>query len=926
MTKVIQSSLSGGEVSPAIGARVDIDKYKSSLETCENAFVQVHGGVSNRPGLQYVAECKSGSAATRIIPFEFNTEQTYILEFGNLYVRVIKDGGQVLTGAAKTISGATAANPVVVTATSHGFSDGQDVFVKDVVGMTQLNGRTMRVDNKTTNTFELTDYDGNNINSSAYTAYGSAGTAQVVFELTTTYPTSVLFDLKFVQSADVLTICHKDYPPAELTRTDHDAWTLTDIVFQPEQTFPTGLAAAATTTGSETEKYAVTAVNIDNAEESLKATATGKTISGATAADPVVITATSHGFSNLDEVHISGVVGMVQLNGLRFKVSNKTTNTFELQDNNRVDIDGTGYTAYSSGGTVFPTYITITNSHATKDNVITWTAAANAVSYNIYNEKDGIFGFIGRSEIDSFTDNNIDADLEDTPPRSRNPFTGTDKRPSTVGYFQQRRLFASSTTYKQRLWLTQTANHYNLAVSSPAKDDDAITVTIASLKVNELRHLVQLGDLILLTSGGEWRVTGVDGVITPSGIQVEPQSYYGSEQLPPITAGDVVVYMQPGWTVRDISYKFETDAYNGNDVSILARHLFDNNTFVDWDYAPAPHSIIWAVRDDGIVCSMTYVREQQVFAWSRHVTLGDFKSVASVQEGDDDYMYAIVERKIGTRTRQYIERLHDHDFTNIQDAFFVDSGLSINIPITITGYTNANPVVITAASHGLINGDTIDINGIKVADTTETHGWSYSTEVDGIGYTVANKTTNTFELQLNAANVNGSAFAVYHSGGEVRKAVTTFGGLWHLEGEPVVGLANGYVISGLTVSSGSVTLPNAASRVHLGLPYTAEIKTLKLDNATPLDSVQGRTKKLTRLTVRMENTMGLWHGPDLTHMREANFGLPSAWGQPLNMVTGDKDVTLSPSWNKNGQIVLQQRDPLPMTILGIIPDVVVGGN
>jgi len=918
--------MAGGEVSAAIGARVDIGKYKSSLETCENAFVQVHGGVSNRPGLQYVAECVSGTLNTRIIPFEYNTEQTYILEFGNLYMRVVKDAGQVLTGTSKTITGVTAANPGVVTATAHGFSNGDDVYVIGVVGMTQLNGRTMRVANKATNTFELNDYDDNNIDTSAYTAYGSAGSAEAVYEIVTTYTTAELFDIKFVQSADVMTIVHKDHNPVELTRTGHAAWTMTDIVFAPQQAFPTGVAVGANTTGAETERYVVTAVNDENAEESLVGIALGTSITAITKANPAVVTAAAHGFTNLDEIEIQSVVGMTEVNNLRFKVASKTTNTFELQDLSRVDIDSSAYTTYSSAGTAFPAYDKITNGAVTKDNTITWTAVANAISYNVYHEKDGIFGFIGRSEIDSFTDNNIDADLEDTPPKFRDPFVSTNEKPSSVGYFQQRRLFASSANKKQRMWFTQTANHYNLGVSSPTKDDDAITVTIASLQVNEIRHMVQLGELIVLTSGGEWKASGVDGVITPSTIQIEPQTYYGSEQLTPVTAGDVVLYMQPGWTVRDLAYKFETDSYNGNDISILARHMFDDYTFIDWAYAQAPHSIVWATRNDGTICSLTYVREQEIFAWSRHITQGDFKSVASVQEGSDDFMYTIVQRKIGTRTRQYIERLHDAEFSNVQDAFFVDSGLSLNTPITITGYTSANPVVVTAVGHGLSNADTIDINNIYVADDTVDQGRSISTELDGIGYTVSNKTTDTFEVQLNAVDVDGSAFKTYDSGGEVRLAKTSIGGLWHLEGASVVGIANGYVTGALTVANGSVTIPNASSRVHIGLNYTSTVKTLKLDNANPLDTVQGRNKKLTRLTLRLEKTMGLWHGPDLTHMRQAKFGLPSLYGQELSMITGDKDVTLSPSWNKNGQIVIQQRDPLPMTLLAIIPDVIIGGD
>ena len=929
MVKMTQPSLAGGEVSEAIGARVDIDKYKSSLATCENAFVQVHGGVSNRSGFEFIAEVKDSAQATRIIPFEYNTEQTYILEFGDLYMRVHKDGGQVLksSGGTGTISGATAANPVVVTATAHPHANGEDVYISGVVGMTELNGRTMRVASVLTNSYELTDFDGNNIDSSAYTAYTSGGTSVEVFEETTPYTAAQVFDLKFVQSADVMTMLHPSHPPAELTRTGHDVWTFTDIVFQPQQAFPTGLLASANTTGSETQTYVVTAVNRDNAEESLRAVKAAATISGATKADPCVLTITSHPFADGDEIHVDSVVGMTELNGQRFRVSNQATNTIELQGLDKVDIDSTAYTTYSSAGSAYPTKVTITNGHKTKDNTITWTDVATAESYNIYFEKDGIFGFIGRSEIDSFTDDNIAADLEDTPPRTRNPFVSTGDYPSVAGYMQQRRIFANSNNNLQRIWFTQTANHYNLAVSSPAKDDDAITVTIAALKVNEVRHLVALGDMIILTSGGEWKVSGIDDVITPGGIQIEPQTYYGATQLPPIVAGDVVIYMQPGQTVRDLGYKFETDAYSGNDISILARHLFDDYTVVDWAYTQAPHSIIWCVRDDGTLVALTYIREQEVYGWSRHTTDGLFKSVASVQEGDDDFLYAVVERKIGTRTRSYIERLHDHDITDLQDAFHVDSGLSLDNPVGISGYTNADPIVITTSSaHGLENGNTVDIEGIKVSDTTETVGWSYSTDLKGTGYTVANKTSTTFELQLNAVDVDGTAFGVYHAGGNARRAVTSIGGLWHLEGEDIVGLANGYVVKNLTVTNGSITLPNASSRVHLGLDFVSEIKTLRLDTGQLNPSSSSRTKKISHIGLQLEKSLGLWVGPDIDHMREAKFGLPSQWGQAPDAITGLKELTMSPSWNKNGQIVIQQRDPLPMTVLSITPDVIVGGN
>ena len=333
------------------------------------------------------------------------------------------------------------------------------------------------------------------------------------------------------------------------------------------------------------------------------------------------------------------------------------------------------------------------------------------------------------------------------------------------------------------------------------------------------------------------------------------------------------------------------------------------------------------MRDDGTIAALTYIREQEVFGWSRHTTDGLFKSVAAVQEGDDDFLYAVVERSINSRTVKYIERLHDHDIDDLQDAFHVDSGLTLDTSYAITGYTKADPVVITTSgAHNLVNGNSVDIEGIKIADTSKTLGWSYSTEISGEGYTVANKTSTTFELQLNGADVDGTGFGTWHAGGKVRRAVTSISGLWHLEGESIVGLANGYVVTGLTVASGSVTLPNAASRVHLGLDFTAEIKTLRLDAGSLNPTSNARTKKISHIGLQLEKTLGLWTGPDVDHMREAKFGLPSKWGQAPDAVTGLKELTMSPSWNKDGQIVIQQRDPLPMTILSITPDVIVGGN
>jgi hypothetical protein len=224
------TNFTGGELSPRLDGRNDLAKYASGCKTLQNMIVYPHGSAARRPGTTFVAEVKTSSAFTRLIPFEFSTTQTYILEFGDLYIRFYKDSGAILE-ANKTITAITKANPGVVTSNSHGFANGDTVVISGVVGMTQVNGKRFKVANVATNTFELQDIDGNNVNTSSYTTYVSGGIANRVYTLTTTYETADLADLKFAQSADVMYICHPDFPPRKLSRTGHTSWTITNVDF-----------------------------------------------------------------------------------------------------------------------------------------------------------------------------------------------------------------------------------------------------------------------------------------------------------------------------------------------------------------------------------------------------------------------------------------------------------------------------------------------------------------------------------------------------------------------------------------------------------------------------------------------------------------------------------------------------------------------
>jgi hypothetical protein len=261
------TNFTGGQLSDRMEGRTDFQKYFSGCKTLENFIVQPHGSVTRRPGTTFVAEVKTSSAKTRLIPFEFSTEQSYALEFGNLYIRFYKDNGAVLE-ANKTITGITKANPGVVTSTSHGFSNGDTVVISGVVGMTEVNNKRFKVANVATNTFELQDIDGNNVNTSGYTTYVSGGVANRVYTLTTTYATADLFQIKYAQSADVMYLCHPDYSVKKLSRTGHTSWTITEVDFTDGPylddnitTTTFGMSSHTVGTGRTLTASAVTGIN-----------------------------------------------------------------------------------------------------------------------------------------------------------------------------------------------------------------------------------------------------------------------------------------------------------------------------------------------------------------------------------------------------------------------------------------------------------------------------------------------------------------------------------------------------------------------------------------------------------------------------------------------------------------------------------------
>lgn len=566
-------------------------------------------------------------------------------------------------------------------------------------------------------------------------------------------------------------------------------------------------------------------------------------------------------------------------------------------------------------------------------NDVAWSAVTGATRYNVYKQSNGLYGYIGQTDALTFRDDNIVADISKTPPIPSDPFASTGNYPGAVSYFEQRKSYAGTINKPQNLWLTQSGTEGNLGYSIPTRDDDAIAFRVAAREANTIRHIVPLNNLILLTSSAEWRVTSVNSdALTPTSISVRPQSYVGASNVQPVIINNNLIYAAArGGHARELGYSWQQQSYTSGDLSLRAPHLFDGYEILDMAYAKSPTPIAFMPSSSGDLLGITYVPEQQVGAWHHHdsftkVAKSLIESCCVVAEGNEDVLYAVIQRVIDNTVVRYIERKHSRLFTEIEDQFFVDCGASYDVPITITGITSANPVVVTAPSHGFSNGDPIDISRV-VGMANVTNGGTVTSLINGNRYYAASVTTNTFALKDEDGNdIDGSAWPIYIRGGTARKAISTItSGLDHLEGETVSILANGAVSPPQVVTGGGLPEPleDPASRIHIGLPITADIQTLPVAFET-MALGQGRQKNVNTVWLRVHNSSGIFAGPSFTQLREAKQRTVEPYGTPPLLLSREVEIKLTPQWQDSGTICVRQADPLALTLVSMTLEVSVG--
>jgi hypothetical protein len=305
------------------------------------------------------------------------------------------------------------------------------------------------------------------------------------------------------------------------------------------------------------------------------------------------------------------------------------------------------------------------------------------------------------------------------------PWSDSEGYPEVVGFFEQRLFFAGSANQPQTVWHSQTGAYESFGFTTPIADDDAFSYQLASGQVNKITWSAPLRELIMGTIGSEWKIQRGDNTsaMTPSSIDVKLQSEFGGDDIKPLIIGNSILFAQRGARkVRDFGYTLEVDGYSGNDVSILASHLFEDYDVEEWAYAALPDSIIWMVREDGTLLGLTYIKEQQVFGWHKHITEGDFESVGVIPGDEDDEVYFVVEREINGSTKRYIEKLMPRiTDESAYDYFFVDSGLTYNsstATLTVTGLDHLEGETVSAIADGSVYRNKTVTSGSVTLDKT----------------------------------------------------------------------------------------------------------------------------------------------------------------------------------------------------------------
>ena len=524
-------------------------------------------------------------------------------------------------------------------------------------------------------------------------------------------------------------------------------------------------------------------------------------------------------------------------------------------------------------------------------------------------------------------------------------FSDTTGHPSCVSFFEQRLVFAGTTNEPQTLYFSKSGDYENMTAGTNA--DDAMIYTIASNQVNRIRYLKAQRTLIVGTTGGEFTVSadGTDAAITPSNIVIKKQSSYGTANVDAIPAGNAVLFLQKAKRkIRELSYNFDTDGYVAPDLTIL-NDIVTKSGINEMSYQQEPDSILWCVRDDGVLAGLTYQRSENVIAWHRHIlggkfgeatiTVTDFANIADgtkiVFTKSDGTTTTFTSATSATSGKFHSTSSNNQTATNLKTLIDADADFTATVStntVTIKETTPQASGFLTISS-----GDTT-----RLASTDEAHAVVESaasisgTLTEDEFYVIVKRTINgstkrfvevfaNFDFDENdATDFKFLDSHLIYDG----SATSTLSGLSHLEGQTVSVLADGSTHATKIVSSGSISLDRSTTKAVVGLAYDSVLQTMRIEGGAAEGTSQGKTKRISKVVLRLFETVGVKVGPTLAKLETVPFRTTSSdLSAPVNtLLAGDREIEFRDDYNSDGFIFIKQDQPLPLSVLAIYPTVV----
>lgn len=452
--------------------------------------------------------------------------------------------------------------------------------------------------------------------------------------------------------------------------------------------------------------------------------------------------------------------------------------------------------------------------------------------------------------------------------------------PATMAFFDGRAVLARSRGKPNTLWFSQSGDLQNMRPDSfvngatTVEDDDAISATLQSTKINPVFWLSGLRQLMVGTAGGQWVVKSSQAVITPSDISAKQHAAVPCANMRNIEINQTILFADRARReVHDLGFSLEQDSFIATDLTILADHMFRSRN-EQMVYQRNPYSIVWCRRADGRLAAVSYNKGHQVLGWSQAVIGGRFgngdaviASAAAIPGAHDsgqvypsderNELWLLVKRTIDGQTKRYIEFME----------YFFDGPLREDY-----------------------DGEIAWQNAMR-------------------------------EAQVDAFYVD---CGLTYDG----PATTTISGLDHLEGETVKVLADGKKVPDKVVTDGSISFNDAATKVHVGLGFTHKYEGLKITPPTTAGSSVGKVKIISGVgivvldcdefkitTVDYDEDGRRMH--DLDTIKIAREFQDPDDATPL--FTGELHKATEGSFARDSRIYIEGDSPLPFTLLGLAP-------